>query len=65
MYVKRYYKGVLSMSTETWHLPSASAWSKTRATAAANLKHPLTELRVETRSEALCELGKLEEHVFR
>ena len=39
-----------------WHLPSASTWIKSWASA---------ELRVRIRSETLCALGKLEEQVFR
>ena len=39
-------------------LPSTSARIKPRATAAADLQHPLKEFRVESRNEALCAPGK-------
>ena len=38
-------------------LPSTSARIKPRATAAADLQHPLKELRGEGRNEALCAPG--------
>ena len=50
--------------TGNWHLPSASPWIKSWATAAADLQHPLKELRLASRREALCALGKLAEQVF-
>ena len=34
--------GLLILGTEVWHLPSASTWSKTWATAAANPQHPMS-----------------------
>ena len=48
-----------------WHLPSASTEIESWVTAAADPQHPWKELRVESRSEDLLALGKLEEQVFR
>lgn len=48
-----------------WHLPSASTQIESGATIAADPQHPLKELGVEIRREALCALGKLAKQVFR
>ena len=51
--------------TRVWHLASASIWTESWTTAAAEPQHPWKELRVESRSEVLCALGKRAEQVFR
>ena len=57
--------GCSAVWTGHCHLLSASTQTESPATAAAHPQHPLEELRVELRSEALCALGKLAEQVFR
>ena len=46
------------------HLPSASPWTESWATAAADPESPWTVLWVKIRREPLCALGKLPEQVF-
>ena len=49
-------EGVLP--TENWHLQSASAGTKSMATAATELQYLVREFRVEIRNEILCALRK-------
>ena len=52
-------------SPTNWHLPSTSTRVTSGSAAPANLQHPWKELRVESRSKALCALKKLAGQVFR
>ena len=51
-------KRMSQVLTAKGHLPSTSVRIKSRAPAAADLQHPLKELRVQSRNEAPCAQGK-------
>lgn len=54
----KHRKRVSQVLTAKWHSPSTSVRIKSHVPAAADLQHPLKELRVQSRNEAPCAQGK-------